>query len=236
MAGKFKRKFKKKTKGKGIGKAVHKLQKKVAMLEPELKHRDEQTLTLAAYPTSVPTIIVDVNQGDTDVTRDGKDIRSLSLDCHWQIYPRYVGSGAVTFNANWCVRIIIFLDKDTRAAGTGPTVAQLLDTTVYTDVTLAKPLWANRKRFKILYDHTIMTPPKLGQLLASVSDNQTDNLMIKERRFHTKLNLVQSYNDATGTNLGKNMIYRLILSNAAGAANTNDIIYNEAYRLTFTDV
>jgi len=99
-----------------------------------------------------------VNQGSDYNQRTGSQIKEISLEIRGQVA---IGPVATTNVGEGCVRIIVFRDKDNRAAQ--PAFGDIIDVNNVAPSTLqvgagvlarttAMPYWENRKRFSILYD------------------------------------------------------------------------------------
>lgn len=216
---------------------VRKIERRLAEQRPQPKYfeyyDDTELISAAATPRQLNAI----DEGDTDSTRNGEMIRPFHLNIKMTFCPGVVGTGAVVAGPLWQIRVLVFIDRNTTSAAQAiPAVAAVLDLSVITDPVLANKNWDNRHRFKFLYDKRIVVSPFVGTTaVPQVSNTLTDKSVFKTIDISKKLNLNVKYNDATGANLGMNMIYMLTICNVTAAANTNQPLQTFSSRIVYTD-
>lgn len=180
-------------------------------------------------------LLCGIDEGDTDSTRNGEFIRAFHLNVKLGFYPSVVGTGLTAVDALWSIRVIVYIDRDTTLAASTIQLGAVLEMGTVTDSVLSMKNWDNRNRFRFLYDKRFEIAPFWGPITA-VSNNMTTTPSIyKTIDISKKLNLPMKYNDATGTNLGKGMIYLLVLGNVTAAANKNQPAYQLSSRVLYTD-
>lgn len=118
----------------------------LSFLNPEFKFLDTTVTAQAISTTANITQLTNLAQGDTDITRDGAQIRITAIRC----------SGFMVVDptaVNSFVRVMLVLDKQTNGA-IYTTAALLADATAGDAV--ASPLNLDNKfRFRVLYDEVI---------------------------------------------------------------------------------
>lgn len=163
---------------KTLNKKIKKIQRNT-----EVKHFDVLVTGASMSTTGVFQNLIAIPVGDTDNTRTGNDLAATSIRCRW-----IATQVAATAVANNC-RIIIGWDSQ---PNTGPSTADLLDTSVITNPLVAPYNADNQKRFKILYDRSFTLNPKSG-----VSGTVIPDLVI--RKMKKSLSRMVKYNDAGGS-------------------------------------
>lgn len=179
-----------------------------SLINVEKKKRDT---TNTFTSTDQVSLLNQIAQGDTDLTRSGNSILMKSL------YLQALLTSNATDN-DISYRILIVQDTQ-QVADTSPSVSDVLDATAANN--LIAPL--NNEtvgRFKVLFDKRGV----LNNLVASV----TKQRMIKH---YFKLNLHARYNGSSDTDIQKNGLYLIWLHN--GGANSPT--FNVNTRLSFID-
>lgn len=179
------------------------------LVNVEVKKFD-QTIAVGTNVTSGGTVYscCDMAQGDTDQTRDGNSIKPLG--CKFQLR---LANNATAVNT--AVRVMVIRDLQ-QVADTAPTVSDVLDTSIVG--AYAAPLNnATVGRYKVLSD-------KLYSL-NTVAKPQMDLM------WYQKLNGHIRYNGSAASDIQKNGLYMLIVSDQA----TNYPTFGFNTRLHFTD-
>ena len=200
-----KRNFKKKRKGRSFlskfasgastalgiaGKALMVARGVRALLNVEFKRNDIVTsFNVGAHGTGTVSCLNLIAQGDTDITRNGDNVRAKSLSVKGRVFSEIA--------TNCYIRILIIQDKDNR--GEVPT---------WSDVMTTDDCWGfrnldNTGRFKVLYDKVIMT-----------SANTTlDGSNERRFKFNTKLDEVIKYTGTTAAtgDLGNNALFIMFM-------------------------
>lgn len=155
--------------------------------------------------TGTVTNICTVPQGDGSNNRTGNDIRVRS------IFYR-MGISANPSAGFSMIRIMIVLDTQ-QVANTSPTISQILDS-VYPTSPLSL---TTEGRFKIMKDYTL------------VLDGVTrKSVMLKK---YIKCNIPMKFNGALSTNIQKNGLYLIQLSNESTTVPQTDW----SFKCTYTD-
>lgn len=154
-----------------------------------------------------------IAQGDTNTSREGIKITAKSL---------YIRGTLVQTGQDSVCRMVAFIDRQ-QVADSDPTISQ-----VYGDGTIP-PVYAASNllysgRFQILMD-------KMFALDASDKPNINLNYYIK---LNKGKGVNVRYNGSTATDIQKNGIYVMFISNVT-AANTGPLFYGQC-RLGFTDI
>lgn len=150
-----------------------------------------------------------IAQGDTSITREGLQIKPLSLEVKVLTTSDASSTVATTH------RLIVFKDKEMH--GTHPTVANILES----DGLLALPEHDTRPRFKF-YRDVIISAEKAAQ----------DSIYYKTYiKFKNKTRIYYSGTTAAEASSGKNQLYLYFLTNQA--TNTPDSYYQ--IRLRYRD-
>lgn len=206
-------------------KRVKNVEKSVAKIAHAFELKHEDTLFNAAFDTSgTLTLLNALTQGDSDLTRDGNEVKCTSIQ----------------FRARWTadidsldaseIRHIIFWDSQPN--GAAPTVAGLLDISVITAATIAPYNRATQMRFKILHDEVVIMNPQVVALTVSGATTQVER-MREYTRGKFKLSRITKYNGNAGTiaDIQSNSLYSLVISNLATETPAGLI----GYRLYFHD-
>lgn len=174
-------------------------------VRPEKKHTEQNVVNNVALTTAgVVRNICEVAQGDGIQTRDGNAIQVKS----WYVRETY------TATAECLVRIMLFVDKQQEGA-TNPAVTDVLDQT-YSNNILAPLNESNFGRFSILVDKIIsIDPASKGTIF---------------HKIYKRLNQSVRYIGINSTDIGKNGLYMLHVTDTAST-----VTCNSKGRLTFTD-
>lgn len=134
------------------------------LINVEHKFKDTSVGNTFDNSTGVVLPLTLLAQGTTDSTRNGNSVLSTSIHCNLKVYMH---ASATLTN----VRIILFIDKQ-NAAGTAPTIAQLLQSTSPT----AHLNMNNSDRFVILKStqHAMVIGTETRQFVWQWQKNLTD--------------------------------------------------------------
>lgn len=125
---------------------MSKWKSKKIMIKPERKHNEVFYTQTASSGASSAQLLNGITQGVQHYERIGQEIVSKSIQCRGQVLVGG-GSSPITY------RILIVQDRQT--SGVLPTLGNVLHDVTSTQKTLLSPYkLANRKRFKIIWDHT----------------------------------------------------------------------------------
>lgn len=190
--------------GGNVGAIASKVKNIIDELNVEKKYND---ITIGATVGTAGAIysLNTLAQGTGAVARDGNSIKLTSL----QIRHSVVMNPTAVTNT---FRIIVFQDLQ-EVLGTNPAVTDVLQTASF----LAPLNRARAGRFKVLSEHVF---------LLSATGSQ-----IAYTKEYKKLSVHQHWSDSTSTNIEKNGIYVLAISDQ----NVNVSTYNAYCRLTFVD-
>lgn len=170
-------------------KALRKVNKLNRMLKPEIKYgtipHNSQTVSSTGTTEGHLTGIA---QGDTAQTRDGNQIHVISAEVRGHVYADAASSGVSV------IRLILVRDKQ-QVADTNASFTNVFGTS-NVDVL---PYHARIERFQILRDQTF-TLPVTGE-------------RVKSFHWKVKLNLPVHYNDIANTDIQKNGVYLMAVSN-----------------------
>lgn len=125
-----------------LNKKLNRLAQKVKLQAPELKYYDNES-SGAVLTTASVTKLSNMAQGDTEVTREGKEVVARSLHCRG-----YITQHA---SASWTnVRCMIVLDRE--YDGADPGITDILDSSyAYSYLNMSKA-----GRFQVLWDKTFL--------------------------------------------------------------------------------
>jgi len=197
---------------------VKSLQKFVRDQRPEIKYAD-QSIDITDIPTTGGVQhITTIAQGDTDATRTGDTINVVSI----RVGGFFV-RGTITLASNAQYRIAIVCDKQ-QVGDTAPTAGSIFQ--YPTEIEGAMVNVSNLERFRILH----MSPvyyANMMQLSSSSSLSQTQRTGFE---WSWKGNIKVSFNGSASTDMAKNNIYVVFLSNDS----TGD--FDGTARVGFTDV
>lgn len=193
------------------------LASKVNALEKRVR-KDEPDVKLLSWNSGYSTIssvgsmqnLTGIAQG-TDVNqRIGNTIQPLRLNL--TLTAELSSPSVVAFQP---VRFIIFRDNQ-QQPDTAPTMSDLLFTP--SDGVFSKYTFTQQKRFSVLYDHRVLLQPQMqGQWIHDVSIDLSKHKMI--------------FNGSSGTDIQKNGIYMLIVSDQL----ITIPYFKYIGRMTFTD-
>jgi len=192
---------------------VKSLQRFVSTLKPEIKYHDTSASAVNLTTTGAVDHITDIAQGDTDSTRTGNSINVVSVT--------FKGSlGNFNASVHFHYRVAIVQDKQQRS-DTSPTAGDIFSDGISTsNPVTAVPTRANLERFKIIY----MSPPysSIGLQLGNVNNYY---------EFTKKMNLKVSYNGSASSDIEKNGLYCVFLTDDTSGA----VDFNGLARIGFTD-
>lgn len=194
---------------------VKSLQRFVNTLKPEVKYHEVGISGTNITTTGSVFHLSNIAQGDTVATRTGNSILVTDLVVKGS-FSSYTGSAAVSF------RIAIVVDKQ-QIADTSPSAGDIFTDAVATaNPVTAVPSVATAERFRILW----MSKLYNGGALANTANTQIPFYEVAK-----KMNLKVSFNGTASTDIEKNGIYFVFLTD--DGANTVD--YNGLCRIAFTD-
>jgi len=199
---------------------VKSLQRIVKSLAPEVKYLDTVLDSVNVPNTGTVVHITPVAQGVTQGTRVGNTINVSSILC-----TGFWSRNTTDPDVNALHRIAIVVDKE-QVADTAPTAGDIF--TSPAEPTFGAPNLANLERFRILY----LSPIYDAQMMVLDSDNVATNSPSMRNTFEWswKGNLKVSFNGANGTDMDKNNVYIVFLSNDT----VSD--FDGTARIAFTDV
>jgi len=198
---------------------VKSLQSIVKNLAPELKYVD-----VSVTPSNIPTTgtVVHVSaiaQGDTQSTRTGNTVNVTSVSVRGSF------SGATDVSVVSYMRILLVVDKE-QQADTAPTAAAVV---LNANPVENLPNLDNLERFRVLYATHVYDMRRMQLDTDATTTAPTQSAFVD---FTWKGNLKVSYNGNASTDMEKNNIYLVFLSDVAAA--TTD--FSGTTRIGFTDV
>jgi len=199
---------------------VKSLQRVVRNLAPEIKYLDVDLASSNITTSGTTTQITAVAQGDTQSTRTGNTINVTSVS----IIGRWSKAGDTAYSGNAFYRWAVVVDKE-QVADTLPAASA-----IFTGSPIGNfPNLDNLERFRILY----LSPVFENARMSSDTDATTSVATINSHwKWSWKGNIKVSYNGTAGTDIEKNGIYVVYLSN-----DTQDTIDVAATaRIGYTDV
>ncbi len=116
------------------------------LLNVEYKFHDVQLTTSAITPTGTIVQLTNIPQGDTDISRDGAQVKLTST-----VSKFFIASNSSAFQTN--IRVMLVLDKQTN--GAIYTMLDLLKDTDGNDIIVSQLNLDNQYRFRVLYDKVI---------------------------------------------------------------------------------
>ena len=174
-------------------------------------------LTSTAISATYPSLVTCLNcplLGDYVNNRQGNEVLSIGIKLRGAIYSTRDELTAQTF------RVIVFADSENHGlasplvigAGTGNAFLDINGVLVEN----LMPVWQNKKRYKVLYDKTIINQPAAILDYDPVSGNSSQ-VMARANRFETYIpfSRIISYNQANqalASDIQKNAIYLAIFS------------------------
>jgi len=194
---------------------VRSLQRVVRNLAPEIKYLDTSIVITDITSSGNVTHLTAVAQGDTQSTRTGNTINLSTL--HWQIVVR--NSTATSLSS---LRYAIVIDKE-QVGDTSPAVTDVFSST---DPVVALPSLENLERFRILYMSPLI---ELGRVQRATGVIATYPQFSK---FTWKGNVKVSYNGAASSDIEKNGVYMIVMTDDS----SNTIDFEGVCRIGYTDV
>jgi len=190
---------------------IRALQRFVGTLKPEIKYWDTAISAANLPVTGTVDHITNIDQGDTVSTRTGNAVNIVSVTLKGTIVQAQNGS---------FYRVALVQDKQ-QVADTAPTASAIFsDGIASANPVTAVPTIANASRFNVLWMSKIYDGAVIN------SGNQ-----IPYYEMTKKLNLKVIFNGVAGTDIEKNGLYVVFLTDAVGG--TAD--FNGLARLGFTD-
>lgn len=176
----------------------------------EIKNIDTYQNVVNVTTAGVLTLLNGVAQGTTPITRIGNETAATSI----QFRAQYIANTAEL--SGTLVRMIIFWDRQPN--GAAPTVATLLDSSVITLPYLAPYHRDYQKRYKIVYDKTMVLNPGVESATTPATGVVTA-VIAQERVLKKKLRLGREVKysgaGATVASIQTNSLYVLQISDAA---------------------
>lgn len=193
---------------------VKSLQQIVKNLAPEIKYLDTSLVINDIASTGSVVHLTAVAQGDTQVTRTGNTINVKTL--HWQLLCR-----APLATQTSTVRYAIVMDKEQ----VGDTAPAITDVFTSNDPVVALPSLDNLERFRILYISPMIDCQSIiqGSIVTTIR---------KTTQFDWSGNIKVSYNGTAGTDIEKNGIWLLVLTDDS----TSSMDFEGVCRIGYTDV
>lgn len=202
-----------------LAQQIKSLQRVVARNVPEIKYVDTALDTTDIPTTGSVRSIAGIAQGDNDQQRAGDCVLVTSIRC-----SGFFVRGTITLAANAQYRIAVVYDKQ-QVADTAPAAGDIFEYPA--EPTSAMIRAANIDRFKILH----MSPVYYGNMMV-LSSALTGNTPTQRTGFewNWKGTIRVNFNGANATDLQRNNIYFVLLSNDT----TGD--FDGTSRVGFTDV
>lgn len=195
---------------------VKSLQRIVKDLAPEIKYVDT-SITITNLTTSGNvTHLTAVAQGDTQSTRTGNTINVRTLN--WQLTARAADSA----NISSSLLFAIVMDRE-QVGDTAPAITDVFSSA---DPVVALPNLANLERFRFLYSSGVIDCQRIGVLSGSA------NTLNKTFKLSWSGSIKVSYNGTADTDIQKNGIYMLVLTDDAAGS----IDFEGISRIGYTDV
>jgi len=194
---------------------VKALQRFVGTLKPEIKYLDVDIAAVNVTGAGAVVSLVPVSQGDTVSTRTGNSINVVSINLRATIL-------SFSTTTRFHYRVLVVQDKQ-QIGDTLPTASDIISDGV---VASASPLdmlpnIANLDRFNILY----ASPLKQALMMNS-------NFVDTTYTFSKKVNIKTSFNGTAGTDIQKNGLYVVYLTEDSGGI----LDFTGVSRIGFTDV
>jgi len=187
------------------------LQRFVATLKPEIKYHDTSASGLNVAVTGTVDHITDIAQGDTVSTRTGNAITVVSVTI----------KGTISDMTNAAFyRVAVVQDKQ-QIADTSPSATNIFsDGIASANPVTAVPTVANLARFNVLW---------MSKIYSGTVVNAGNQIPYYE--FTRKTNIKVSYNGSASTDIEKNGLYVVFLTDSGA----NIVDFNGLARLGFTD-
>jgi len=180
----------------------------------EIKHKDYEINGSAVTTTG---LLLDdhnfVQEGDTNITREGAIIRATSL----QFIGRFTTDGTILDTATR-IRMIVFWDSQTNGAVPNLSgVNGILDVLTIDGLTFSPRQTNTLKRYKVIYDKIYTVNPQLDFVRLPATGTITANVKVhKPFRLRFKLSRAITYSGNAGTiaDLVSNGIYIFCMSDS----------------------
>jgi len=206
------------TKG-SIVQQVKSLQRVVKTLSPEVKYVDIDIAATNITSGGTAVNLTQIAQGDTQSTRTGNSVNITSIT----LLARWTRATDVTTPDNGLYRFAVVVDRE-QVADTAPTPG-----TVFSGSPIFfLPSLANLERFRILY----LSPIIDGKMMLTDSDDTTVPTRPAIMQYNWTGNIKVGYNDTAATDIEKNGIYIMYITNEA----TDVIDVAGTARIGYTDI
>lgn len=211
-----------------LSRRVTKLARQVG--KPEMKHLDYVFTAVSPTLNGLVSFISGIAQGDTNITREGNDIRIKKMEYafEWSIVPDTGAPDTGAFSNN---RLMIL--SDTEATGTVITNAQVIDQTLIAETYAPRQIdTTDPKRIRALVDKKFELV-SLGQQTATqayVDMSKGTKLIRGTKHFPKGLHIRYLGTGSGQTAGGTNSLYTLFASDAAQGALVSGYV-----RMHFTD-
>lgn len=202
---------------------VRSLQRTVRQLAPEIKHFD-QDIGVSDVTTSGAVVnCCQIAQGDSNVARTGNTIFVKSVTISGSV----VRGADVILQPNACYQVALVIDKD-NVADSSPTAANIFNPS---DPRVLLLNSATLERFRVLYLSPVLENLRIVTDLDGLATSAvpTQSFMFKTTVFP---NVKVSYNGGASSDIQKNGIYVVFLSNDS----SNTIDFAGVSRVSYTDV
>jgi len=197
---------------------VKALQRAVKNLSPEKKYTDLSLSQINIGVAGAVTHITSVAQGDTIATRTGNVLNLVSITCKGKI-----ATAANALAVGSYMRILVVVDKQ-QVADTSPSAADVITDGIFTaDPVSMLPNTAFLERFRILHSSRLYD----GSRIATGTATQD-----RSWEYSWTGNMKVEYNGTAGTDIQKNGVYVVFLTDDAG----NVLDFSGVARVGFTDV
>ncbi len=117
------------------------------LINVEFKFHDVQITATAVSTTATISQLTNIPQGDTDITRDGAQVKVTRLNLKYLLASHASA-------ANTAVRLMLVLDKQTNGAIYA--IADLLADTTANDIIVSGLNLDNKYRFRVLYNQVVL--------------------------------------------------------------------------------
>ncbi len=200
---------------------VKSLQRIVKNLSPEQKYLDISADGTNVTTTGAVVHLTAIPQGDTQGSRTGNTVNVTSVSILGQLNR----AADTPLNANAVYQVALVVDKQ-QVADTVPAAGDIFEGV---SPLSAFPDLANLERFRIIWMSPVYSNPMV------VTDTDLGTQIPTQRVFYKKFwrtNLKVSYNGTAGTDIEKNGIFLVYLSN-----DTNNVVdFTTNVRVGYTDV
>lgn len=205
---------------------VRSLQRVVKKILPEIKYADTALDTTDITSSTGAVIhISGVAQDDTATGRSGNTIQIQSLT----LSGFFLRSSSVAYIPNAMYRIVIVCDKQ-QVGDTAPTIGDVFDYGA-SNSTRFLPKLSVLERFRVLYVSKVFDAEMMALQQTLTTSGSGIPTMSTYFQFTKKMNLKVDYNGTASTDIQKNGLYFMVLSNDTG----NAVDINGIARIGFVD-